>query len=197
MKIKSIFTRSGTRTIDNQDVVVAFIHGGCSFSMVLDGCSQRSRSGEFANAFAGLFEIEVKKLKLKESSLKGIIECMFTIFQYVHKDLRMDFSAAAFSFMLVIEREGIGLVFHLGDCGLGRLNRSGNVTWVSKPHTLLKLPMRKLQKNPARHILNKSFKAKRYAAPEYFIMAFRPRALFIIASDGFWGDMSPCEQHNV
>jgi serine/threonine protein phosphatase PrpC len=104
------------------------------------------------------------------------------------------------SYIIALMGEGPNVTtLHAGDCRLGRLTNQGSIRWLTPVHTLANaiqdLDDQALRLAPDRHLLTRSFRGKRFQAPDCVIHEFddRDRGL-LIASDGFWADLPEDEQ---
>ena len=115
-----------------------------------------------------------------------------------HAVLAMDFRTDSASYVLVhFEATRPALVLHAGDCLIGLREEDRRIAWLMQPHTLanplLPVTIASLAKDPARHRLTRSFRSKRFIAPDLnsFELDHRP---LIFATDGFWADLEAHQQ---
>ncbi|MEI9425983.1 hypothetical protein O7A70_33455 [Mesorhizobium sp. Cs1299R1N1] len=88
-------------------------------------------------------------------------------------------------------------MLHAGDCLVGRLEDDGRIAWLTQPHTLanplLPAAIESVAKDPARHRLTRSFRSKRFIAPDLNSIQLDDRPL-LVATDGFWAELDACQQ---
>ncbi|MGO4560115.1 hypothetical protein [Mesorhizobium sp. 2RAF21] len=115
-----------------------------------------------------------------------------------HAALAMDFRTDSASYVLVyLEATRPALVLHAGDCLVGRREEDGRIAWLTQPHTLanplLPVAIESLAKDPARHRLTRSFRSKRFIAPDLNSFELDDRPL-LVATDGFWAEHEAHQQ---
>jgi len=112
--------------------------------------------------------------------------------------LTMDFRTASASYVLIyIEATCRALALHAGDCLVGRREEDGRIVWLVEPHTLanplLPVPIERLAKDEARHRLTRSFRSRRFTAPDLNSFELDNR-LLLVATDGFWAELEAPKQ---
>lgn len=184
--------QQGTRTADNRDHAGVGIRGDSFLAIVLDGSTRGPTSGQFAQAIArrivDWFVTSVTEVTAEALSDQLLVE---------HETLAKDFKSDSASYVLLY---GNGtrpmVVLYAGDCLIGRAD-SGQTAWLLQPHTLANalapVPIDVLMKEPARHVLTRSFRSKRFMLPDHAFIELDDRPL-ILATDGFWADMDTDRQ---
>lgn len=158
--------------------------------MVLDGSTTGRDSGLLARRVArDLIDGYVSAEAPPEES------AVLARLREVHEDVRAEFPQGSASYVLaLIQAPDNVRVMHAGDCLCGHV--ADAVAWLCKPHTLANaiedIPVAALAGLPARHKVTRSFRARAFMAPEAFQTCIAPR--LILASDGFWADLSTDNQ---
>lgn len=180
--------QQGTRTADNRDHAGVGIRGDSFLAIVLDGSTRGPTSGLFAQEIAR---------RVVDWFVTGVAEvtadALSEQLRATHDALAKDFKSDSASYALLYAGEtGPVVVLHAGDCLIGR-NGGEQPTWLLQPHTLAnavaRVPIEVLAKEPTRHILTRSFRSKRFMAPEQAIIHLDDRSL-LVATDGFWAEMN-------
>ncbi|MGB3389928.1 MAG: protein phosphatase 2C domain-containing protein [Pseudaminobacter sp.] len=185
--------RQGTRTADNRDHAGIGIRGDAVLAIVLDGSTSGSASGEFAREIARRM-VDWFVTGTEEATAAALIEQL----RLTHASLAMDYRTGSASYALLhFEATRPVLVLHAGDCLVGRRAEDGEIAWLIQPHTLanplLPLAIESLAKDPARHRLTRSFRSKRFIAPDLNSIQLDDRPL-LVATDGFWAELDAHQQ---
>lgn len=105
------------------------------------------------------------------------------------------YDSASYALLYVDPAQPV-LVLHAGDCLVGSRD-DGRTTWILQPHTLenalTPVPIEILGKELARHVLTRSYRSKRFIAPELTIIELDDRPL-LIGTDGFWAELDEGDQ---
>jgi serine/threonine protein phosphatase PrpC len=185
--------RNGTRTADNRDHAGIGIRGDAVLAIVLDGSTSGSASGDFAREIAR---------RMVDWFVTGAAEVtadtLIAQLRMTHAALATDFRTDSASYSLLhLEATGPALVLHAGDCLVGRHEEDGRIAWLMQPHTLanplLPVAIESVAKDPARHRLTRSFRSKRFIAPDLNSIQLDDRPL-LVATDGFWADLEAHQQ---
>jgi len=193
--IDSSMSISGQRTADNRDVLMADLNHGVALYMLVDGSSSRAQSGEFAKHLVESIRHGFQALTPEQVSPLQIKETLIGLLKTSQQSLKQTYPAASASLNMVAIMGSVGLVLHLGDCLLGRLNKSSNIKWLTQPHCHQgHLEIETLALIPERNLLTKSAKARRFESPQWKVIALRQNQKLILASDGFWADLTPSKQ---
>lgn len=185
--------RQGTRTADNRDHAGIGIRGDAVLAIVLDGSTSGSASGDFACEIAHRM-VDWFVTGTEEVTADALIAQL----RMTHAALAMDFLTDSASYVLVyLDATRPALVLHAGDCLVGRREEDGRIAWLMQPHTLanplLPVAIESLAKDPARHRLTRSFRSKRFIAPDLNSFELDDRPL-LVATDGFWADLEAHQQ---
>lgn len=81
-------------------------------------------------------------------------------------------------------------VLHVGDCLAGIHQADGQITWLTRPHTLSDQPFyaspAQVNDPAARHLLTRSLNARRFCVPEHRRTTLATGAELLLCSDGYW-----------
>ena len=92
------------------------------------------------------------------------------------------------------------MVIHAGDCCLGVIDVAHNIEWITRVHTaanaISSASVDNIKNDPKRHLLTKSFKAKKYVMPDIQYIALPHATKIIMATDGFWA-LTATEQQKI
>ncbi|MBZ9739810.1 MULTISPECIES: protein phosphatase 2C domain-containing protein [unclassified Mesorhizobium] len=181
------------RTADNRDHAGIGIRGDAVLAIVLDGSTSGSASGDFAREIARRM-VDWFVTGTEEVTADALIAQL----RMTHAALATDFRTDSASYSLLhLEATGPALVLHAGDCLVGRHEEDGRIAWLMQPHTLanplLPVAIESVAKNPARHRLTRSFRSKRFIAPDLNSIQLDDRPL-LVATDGFWAELDAYQQ---
>lgn len=180
------------RTAENRDYAAIGVRGDEVLSIVLDGSTAGRDSGLLAQQIAtDLIDGYVS------SDDRMDAEDLLARLRDLHAALVPIYPQASASYLIALIREGEGVVtLHAGDCLIGRPGEKGLVEWLCRPHTLANalddLTIAAIAAEPARHRLTRSFRAREFMRPETARLQLDQQ--LIVATDGFWADLSPEEQ---
>ena len=185
--------RKGTRTADNRDHAGIGIRRDAVLAIVLDGSTSGSGSGDFAREIARRM-VDWFATGTEAMTADALIAQLPT----THVSIAMDFRTDSASYALLHpEATGPALVLHAGDCLVGRREEDGRIAWLMQPHTLanplLPVAIETVAKDPARHRLTRSFRSKRFIAPDLNSFELDDRPL-LVATDGFWAELDAHQQ---
>gem|GEM_PF-442651 len=188
-------SRQGNLTPDNRDYCGISKADGTTLCVFADGATGCPAGGDLAKTL--VCRLLEGFLRLSQpASIDGMVGLLLE----AHADLRRKHPADSASYIIALMGEGPTVTtLHAGDCRLGRLTNQGSIRWLTPVHTLAnaiqELDERALRLSPDRHLLTRSFRAKRFQIPDCVIHEFdeRDRGL-LIASDGFWADLPEDEQ---
>ncbi|WP_336814106.1 hypothetical protein [Bosea sp. MMO-172] len=186
--------QQGTRTADNRDHAGIGIRGGSILAIVLDGSTSGSASGLFAREIAR-HVVDWFVTTPAEVTAATMTEQL----RMTHVALAGDFKKASASYVLLYaDAAPPAIVLHAGDCLLGHRDTDGRISWLLQPHTLANalaaIPHETLVKADARHVLTRSFRSKRFIAPDLTLTDLKDQTL-LVGTDGFWADLDLHEQN--
>lgn len=179
--------QQGTRTADNRDHAGVGVRADSFLAIVLDGSTRGPTSGQFAGEIARQI-VDWFVTGAAEVTAEAMAEQL----RATHAELAKDFKSDSASYVLLYAGATRPMVvLHAGDCLVGRAG-SGQTTWLLQPHSLANalapVPIDILAKEPARHVLTRSFRSKHFMAPDHSFIELDDRPL-LVATDGFWADM--------
>jgi serine/threonine protein phosphatase PrpC len=185
---------SGSNTIDNWDYC-----GTCAFNkynlfILTDGATSSPQGGELAKELT--LSIIEKFRKTNSNISKQLI---ISWLKEIHQALRLKYICDCTSYLIAIVTPEENLyTFHAGDCLLGRLIGNQKIEWQLSPHTQAnyagKVDPISISKDPYRNLLTRSFRGKSFIDPEFNCSAITPDDQLILATDGFWADLSVSNQ---
>jgi len=201
-----IYTKKGSNTSDNQDVMITAMNEGVHLYLVMDGCSTLANSGGFARAMGDLIHSKFTMLAPEQLVPASVRASLVDIFESSREQIKLNYMSSSMSLaMLVVIQQRVALLMHVGDCAIGRENSKGQVDWLTIPHTVVNKPIPELIGNPYRHGVCRSFKAKRESPIEWVVRPFNGSDCFVLASDGWWdsenrgfsGECTPADDISV
>jgi len=181
------YSHSGSITDDNRDFCGVKLNQEYNLYIIVDGTTCSPNSGEFAR------EIVKKILKIDTTPLTQ--NSLSQNLKQIHTKLRFKYITDSASFLLVIQYpNGRLITYHSGDCLVGKHSNGSQIEWLISPHTLANAITSKrthdLANDPLRHQLTRSFRARRFIEPEFNTIQLSPSDQFLLASDGFWAELS-------
>jgi PPM family protein phosphatase len=189
------YTQQGPLTSDNRDFCgIAEIHG-ISVCILVDGATGSPKCGELARDLVS-FLLESCVCLDSPPSQEILINCL----ERAHVGLRRQYPSDVASYIIVLQDNSQTLTaIHAGDCRLGMIANDGSINWLTCVHTLANaiqsLSDDELRMSSDRHKLTRSFKGKRFETPDCEIFNLKDCCdALLLASDGFWADLSDEEQ---
>ena len=184
-------TLKGTRTSDNRDFAGIGINAHGLLMIITDGSTAGESNGDLARVLVK----EMVDWFAAASPVSAEVLCDFL--RDLHSDLAPRFPRGSASYLVVICGVEGCFAAYAGDCSLGIRGADGSVSWITAPHTLANavkdLPHAEIAKSKARHLLTSSFRSREFIAPT--IEKFEGTASrLIMATDGFWAELSPDQQ---
>lgn len=184
------FSISGSTTEDNRDFCGIQKNENYNIYILADGSTGTPNSGSLAKDLVN----EVTENLIASQNKDDLINQLKSI----HQKLRFQYVADTSSFLLAIHFEnGEILSLHSGDCLLGTI-QDATINWQIAPHTLanatLTLRHSDLAQDPTRSHLTRTFTGRKFFYPEFNKFQFSNFTSLIIASDGFWADLSVVQQ---
>ncbi|MDH6233769.1 serine/threonine protein phosphatase PrpC [Mesorhizobium soli] len=161
-------------------------------AIVLDGATSGTDSGRFAREIARMM-VDWFVTAAVEVNANTLVAQLRTTHATLAKAYRMD---SASYVLLHLDVTQPALVLHAGDCLVGQRDAIGQTAWLLQPHTLanaLQMSVENLAKQEIRHKITRSFRSKRFMAPDLNSFALDDRPL-LAATDGFWAELSTDQQ---
>ncbi|MGH0003669.1 hypothetical protein ACQU0X_26630 [Pseudovibrio ascidiaceicola] len=186
-------SQKGDRVPENRDFGGAGIRLDTALYVIADGSTSRQYSGELAQSLVHhLVDWFV------ESNVEFTAKALIEQLRKAHTSLSKVFSASSASYAILhLDQAQYSQLIHAGDCLIGRSSGCSPIQWQIKPHTLANamddLPIAEIAKKNVRNRLTRSFRAKEFLAPSIKAIQAEDTS-FILATDGFWADLSEKEQ---
>ena len=121
-------------------------------------------------------------------------------FQQIVAELKMTFKIGCASLITAYVSKTSTSVwgYNIGDARVGKLVQD-NITWLTNVHTganpLGEFFTEEMKSRPQRHLLTRSLNMQRPFNPDYFEIDVSDKDSLVIASDGFWAELSAHQQH--
>jgi len=181
----------GTVTSDSRDYCGVAERQEATMYIVVDGSSRGPSAGELAQ---NLVKYVVNEFLIMEEPTES--DSINNLLIQAHQNFRYQYVSDSASYCIAILTNSTQLmVYYSGDCRLGKINMDGAISWLTCPHTMTnaveKISEEELINSPIRHILTRSFRSQRFQQPEFFNYSLEQKETLIIATDGFWADISP------
>lgn len=192
MKIEALWlSQQGTRTPDNRDHGGLATRSGELLGIVVDGSTAGKTSGDYARAI-----VKMVIDWFEHSRDEWSVDLGTQALRDTHQALRGQFRKGSASVLLFhLTEKGTLAILHSGDCVIGELK--SDIVWLSAPHTfanaLFTMPIGEIAKSPVRHLLTQSFRTREYMPPDVHRREIAS-GTFVIATDGFWAELSAAEQ---
>lgn len=187
-------SQTGTRTEDNRDCGGVGLRGDEALCVVLDGSTKGPDSGALARQVTrALIDWYVA------TDQEITAETLTARLREIHGALSKTHPRDSASYMIVhVRATHAVLVLHAGDCLFGRLQENGGIAWLSQPHTLASVTgentVAEIAGLAARHRLTRSFRAREFRRPDALELVIEEDSTLVIATDGFWAELSTAEQ---
>ena len=188
-------SRQGTRTDTNQDCCGVGVRPDEVLCVVLDGSSAGPQSGELVRLIAG-------DLTDWFTLAKGGITADDVVNQLreIHKVRSPGLHWASASYLVaLIRQDKPSVILHAGDCLIGSHEAKAPIEWLIKPHTLANaiddVSIGKIASSPLRNKLTRSFRAKEFIIPDIATIPDADDGVLVVATDGFWAELTSDEQH--
>ncbi len=191
-------TQQGSYTPDNRDDYGMIKVQGTTVHILTDGATNGPNSGELARAIVTQLQQRLKNLK-QPPSAGTVIDTL----KLIHTDLRRKHPADSASYIIALQDKNNSVTtLHAGDCRLGKVDRHGEIHWITAVHSLANatchLDEHELRPHPDRHLLTRSFRGRRFLEPECNTFDIQAEEEFLLlASDGFWANLSIEDQQLV
>ncbi len=181
----------GAVTSDNRDYCGVAERQEATMYIVVDGASRGPSGGELAQ---NLVQYIVNEFLLMEEPTES--DSIYNLLVQAHQNFRYQYVSDSASYCIAIHTNSTQLmVYYSGDCRLGKTNMDGGISWLTCPHTMAnaieKISEEELISSPLRHILTRSFRSQRFQQPDCLTYSIDQKETLIIATDGFWADITP------
>ena len=193
--ISQWFSVKGQKTPDNRDVFAYARKQGDALYIVADGATSKVQSGLMAEALCSRVTDTFKQTS------SNPIECLLSRLPEWQIELRRLYPVAAVSYLIArVQANKVIQTLHAGDCRLGftPIASPECINWKTSIHSLANAiqPMAEEQlcNHAGRHSLTRTFNSRRYIQPEYQEHLWQEGSALVIATDGFWAELSTVEQ---
>lgn len=198
MKYQYIHFKALTKTC-GEDVFSHFEKNGIFMTLIGDGHSTKTHSDAFSKAWLSCLSEAFFGQKIEYQSIESAQKSLKKILSDFQKIFRTQYPAAAMSFLILIATQDWTAICFIGDCRIGRLEEQ-SIQWINPVHSVINALTQQdetlLRSDPARHRLTRSFKAKRFEFEqiEWLTLHLCKASTLILATDGFWAELSLNEQ---
>lgn len=193
-----LMTFQGTRTADNRDHAGFASQGDFHLYLIADGSSTSAKSGELAYALVRYMETGFAALNENLLKAAGAEALLLELLSGARHALVSQYKVACVSYLIVVLGPEVITVIHGGDCCFGRRAREGSIEWLTAPHCQPNwrgdLAHEVIARDVGRHRLTRSFSGRRELDPCISRFDFQPGSRWLLASDGFWADLSTDRQ---
>ena len=193
--ISQWYSVKGQYTPDNRDVFAYARKQGDALYVVADGATSKPQSGLMAEALCSRV---IDTFKLTSSNP---IESLLSKLPEWQIELRRIYPVAAVSYLIArVQTNNSIQTLHAGDCRLGftPISSPERINWKTPIHSLANaiqpLAEEQFRNHAGRHSLTRTFSSRRYTPPEYQEHQWKVGSGLVIATDGFWAELSPDEQ---
>ena len=186
----------GTKRIENRDYVGLLINKKYTICIIVDVSTQSIPGTEFARYFINSVIGSIQQLETITP------ESVTQILKEFQQGLRSNYLHISASYLCFFWCSETNLAWSLilGDCRLGLL-QSNSIDWVTPVHTGANpygdTFTDKMKGLPERHIVTRSLHARGSTSPELVALLINPQKTVIIASDGYWAEISLRKQFNI
>lgn len=182
-------TQKGALTDDNRDYCGIALRGSEVLCIVVDGSTRDHQSGVLAEKFVRALADQF----VADPAISSA-ENILPILNELTESLKTLYPAGRLSFLILFYSGGNSVTaLHAGDCRLGRVQANGEVTWLTRAHTLANatgdIGDEHLARHDDRHILTRSFRPGKYCAADKRQFSLMGSDRLVIATDGYWADL--------
>lgn len=198
MILHSSATRQGTARAENRDITGAAYNSGMYLYVIADGTSRPS-SDKLATALTdGLLKSFSNAKPSSISCLDKALEVTLFSLSAIRSTLCPDYPFASASYLALLVFGDTAISIHAGDCCLGLLDKEKNLEWLTTPHCgpnwKGNLSHAFIANSPARKTLLNCMSHRRPHEPQVQSLNVPPDTRWILATDGFWAELSTKHQ---
>lgn len=187
----SWYSQIGTHTGDNRDCGGIGIRADEALCLVLDGSTTAPDSGKLARQ---IIRDMVDWYVASDEAMTA--ESLTVKLKELHGKLSRQYPRSSASYVIAQIKDDALLVMHAGDCLLGQIDSTDEITWLTQPHTLANatehVPVATIAGLAARHRLTRSFRTREFLPPDAVELNIEKE--LVLATDGFWADLSKQDQ---
>lgn len=195
------FTRSiqGSRCEVNSDHVGASYEGRAGMFVIADGTS-KPHSTLLAEAFVRhvIVRYEKGRAHSEGATVETAAQYLETMLNDIHRELFADLCQGSTSYLVALIENDVLTLAYEGDCCAGIVRAGGQIEWLNSPHCMANWRRDRTHSDIAsdrgRHRLTRSLRAGRKPEPETMSRQIEPDARIILATDGFWAELSDAHQ---
>ncbi|WP_106805505.1 PP2C family serine/threonine-protein phosphatase [Pseudomonas sp. S5D5] len=194
MILQASLSRKGTHRTENRDASGSTQNSGASLYVIADGTSKPG-SGQLARALSnhlleGFGGAQPSVVSCPDQALKRVL----TSLDEVHSNVCPDFPFASTSCLVLLVVGQTAISIHAGDCCLGYRETDQRMNWLSPPHCGPNwkgdLSHSFIANSPARKTLLNCMSHRRAHEPHIQSLRIAPDTTWILATDGFWAELS-------
>jgi serine/threonine protein phosphatase PrpC len=184
----------GKKRSANQDFIATFSLAEGVLIVLVDIATATSVDGNsFISTLNRKISQHITRAYFNETTL---VPCFVKIVDELKKDFKT--GCASLIVTCIPFRKSNVWGFVVGDARLGKLDQQ-KIEWITPVHTAAN-PFgekftEKMKNVPERHLLTRSLNMRKLFKPEYFEIDTSDGKSLIIASDGFWAELSTAQQH--
>lgn len=198
MNLHSSATRQGTGRTENRDVTGSAYNSGTYLYVIADGTS-RPNSNKLATALTcGLLKSFSNARPSSLSCLDTALELTLSSLSAIRSTLCPEYPFASASYLVLLVLGDTAISIHAGDCCLGLIDKEKNLKWLTAPHCgpnwKGNLSHAFIANSPARKTLLNCMSLRRPHEPQVQSLRVLPDTRWILATDGFWAELSPTHQ---
>ncbi len=191
-------SQKGTGRTENRDVTGSAQNTGAYLYVIADGTSKPT-SGDLAHALTHHLLKSFSHAELTVTSCPDkASKLLLNSLSEVHSKLCPDFPLASTSYLALLVIGQTTISIHAGDCCLGYLGKDRRMIWLSPPHCGPNwrgdLSHSFIANSPARKTLLNCMSYRRPHEPTVQYMQTVADRTWILATDGFWAELSAAEQ---
>lgn len=193
--ISQWYSVKGQKTSDNRDVFAYTRKQDEVLLIVADGATSKAQSGLMAEALCS------RIIDAFKQTSSNPIEYLLSKLPEWQVELRRFYPVAAVSYLIArVQANNLIQTLHAGDCRLGftPIASPEHIDWKTSIHSLANatqpLAEEQLRNHAGRHSLTRTFSSRRYIQPEYQEHQWSEGSALVVATDGFWAELSTAEQ---
>ncbi|MFC6298927.1 protein phosphatase 2C family protein [Pseudomonas sp. CCM 7893] len=201
MTLHLTVTRQGTNRTENRDITGSAHNTGVYLYVIADGTSKLG-SSELARTLAQHVLTSFSRVHPSDISCPDkTLELTLISLNEVRSTLCSNYPVASTSYLVLLVHGQTAISIHAGDCCLGRIEEDLSVNWLSPPHCVLNWKGDQshdhIASSPARKTLWNCMSYRRPHEPHIQSLQTIPDTKWILATDGFWAELSTEKQLNA
>lgn len=132
------------------------------------------------------------------ASIDAAVETTHVFLNQARREICPKYPLASASYLVLLVVDAMAASIHEGDCCLGFLSQEQSLEWLSDPHCVANwrggLAHDLIAASSARKNLFKCMSHRRPHEPSVQSIPITPDAIWILATDGFWAELSKTNQ---